>query len=87
MNIQHTLLGAILITTLSNSFAIGDIKPTEIKEMLVIGAGPTIKSSMGACQERMYNSCKPIVSVSNRDSQWTGAGWITTYQVKYKVVH
>jgi len=64
-----------------------DIKPRELKEMTVIGTGPTINSSMAACTERMYNSYKQIKSVSSRDSQWTGAGWITTYQVKYWVVH
>lgn len=73
----------LLITSLSAE----DIKPPEIKEMLVIGAGPTMNASMSACQDRMYNSCKQIQTVSNRDSQWTGAGWITTYQVTYKVVH
>jgi hypothetical protein len=65
----------------------GDIKPAEIKEMVVIGTGPSISSSMKSCYDRMYDSCKRIESVSNRDSQWTGAGWITTFQVKYKVVH
>ena len=77
----------VFLTLCSYALAGGDIKPAEIKEMTVIGTGPTINHSMKACYDRMYNSCKRIETVSHRDSQWTGAGWITTYQVQYKVVH
>jgi NADPH-dependent glutamate synthase beta subunit-like oxidoreductase len=65
-----------------------DIKPPEIKEMIVIGTGRSTMDSQAACQTRIYNSCKQVISVSNRDSQPTGSGmWITTLQVKYKEVH
>jgi hypothetical protein len=77
----------VFLALCSYAVASGDIKPPEIKEMIVIGTGPSISSSMKSCYDRMYDSCKRIESVSNRDSQWTGAGWITTFQVKYKVVH
>jgi hypothetical protein len=78
------IIGSLIIC---NHILAEDIKPAEIKEMTVIGTGPTINSSMQSCYNKMYNSCKRIESVSNRDSQWTGAGWITTYEVKYKIIH
>jgi hypothetical protein len=77
----------ILALLICNSCFAEDIKPSEIKEMIVVGGGNTINESQNAVQQQIYNSCKRIESVSNRNSQWTGAGWITTMEVKYKVVH
>ena len=79
-----TLLSLIIAASVNAE----DIKPPEIKEMIVIGTGRSTMESQAACQGRIYNSCKQVISVSNRDSQPTGSGmWITTLQVKYKEVH
>jgi hypothetical protein len=84
---KNTLIGLILLLISSNALAIGDIKPTEIKETVIVGGGPTISSSMRGCYKQIYDSCKQVQSVSNRNSQPVGYGWVTTMTVKYKVVH
>lgn len=85
MSITKSIILSFLLL-ISTGLA-GDIKPAEIRETVIIGAGPSIRTSMQACNAIMRNSGNTIVSVANRNSQSTGQGWITTYTVRYKVVH